>query len=881
MDLLQNFEYNIFPKVVEYVDNHKIIDAKTALLIFLTDTVRNAKNYDVLINNVQREKEINKLYPRFTNQILDMDFQYRGYAEEFEKIENALRELPDLVNDYIRGNYSTDNIGKVREMLEICESDIFPAFNVLNKFDVPEVQEINDAINKLREYSKSFHAYEIYDIENSLEALRTTTFKCFRSVLETIKTNEADEFGEIPILYKEILENTGKEKTFYNTESPIELMYDGVNNILVNLTDPDRERVNTIENLLYQWFVDNKVDTKKLSEVRESLVHKPTLSGILAYVVLIQSLGNITRINPKSNKRLDNVVEALGHMASLVDFAGQPQIVEKIDKINQIQDKHERIKQLIGIYEEIASKFDIEDIPGVLDITATFYNNVFSNSRYIPMMPRITQSDDIYNAVAIDRRLVLSIAATTKGVEIAPFLLGNANKKTTNADKKTIANDITYYLDSFLGKNSSKKQDTNRIDVYKSTVAYDLELKYAEKLGTLFGSVKNKILANIPDDVNNAEVAFLQAASRVWKDQYTTNEEREIIERLIPPSAYIDFVNSAAKEGMIDVVEASLKQPTPKELCATAPDKYRTPDDVTKEDIAEQKKTASKYLVECAKGASFENGIATAGFNDQYKLVSCYAVPVQVVNRYFEGYGKVGIYSDPSAKSNNEALDIKMGSIVEYDNGNVVICVHHVDSKSNSNANMENGSSESNLEQAINVVIKYNKKDRDKIDQSMLYLRNHLDEVLPKYINKRDTPVAARIAHKELVSSVASFNKYIENLPVGMSRCLDINSLKLDNPKLLRDTVVFQFHSSLDTTIDAVHIDTNNKKLRKYSLGRFIGEIDHISNRLFQGTGIKKIKISPSIYVYTNGFASSLALPTAKKQAKYNALLFNNQLERE
>jgi len=881
VDLLQNFEYNIFPKVVEYVDNHKIIDAKTALLIFLTDTVRNAKNYDVLINNVQREKEINELYPYFTNQILDVDSQYRAYADEFEKIENALRELPDLVNDYIRGNYSTDNIGKVREMLEICESDIFPAFDVLNKFDVPEVQEINDTINKLRKYSKSFYAYEIYDIENSLETLRTTTFKCFRSVLETIETNETDVFGEIPILYKEILENTGKEKTFYNTESPIELMHDGVNNILVNLTDPDRERVNTIENLLYQWFVDNKVDTKKLSEVHESLVHKPTLSGILAYVVLIQSLGNITRINPKSNKRLDNVVEALGHMASLVDFAGQPQIVERIDKINQIQDKHERIKQLIGIYEEIASKFDIEDLSEVLDITATFYNNVFSNSRYIPMMPRITQSDDIYNAVAIDRRLVLSIAATTKGVEIAPFLLGNANKKTTNADKKTIANDITYYLDSFLGKNSSKKQDTNRIDVYKSTVAYDLELKYAEKLGTLFGSVKNKILANIPDDVNNAEVAFLQAASRVWKDQYTTNEEREIIERLIPPSAYIDFVNSAAKEGMIDVVEASLKQPTPKELCATAPDKYRTPDDVTKEDIVKQKKTASKYLVECAKGASFENGIATAGFNDQYKLVSCYAVSVQVVNRYLEGHGKFGIYSDPSAKSNNEALDIKIGSIVEYDNGDVVICVHHVDSKSNSNANMENGSSESNLEQAMNVVIKYDKKDLKAIKQALSKVEDNLDDLLPKCINKRDTPVAARIAYKESKSSVKTFVKYIEHLPGDMLDCLDINSLKLDNPKLLRDTVVFQFHSSLDTTIDAVHIDTNNKKLRKYSLGRFIGEIDHISNRLFQGTGIKKIKISPSIYVYTNGFASSLALPTAKKQAKYNALLFNNQLERE
>jgi len=117
VELTKYFEYNIFPQVIEYVKQHPTIDAKTALLIFLTDTVRNAVNYNAISNNVKREKEVELLYPRFTEQILDLGFQYRSYLDEYKQLEEALCRLPDLSNDYIRGNYSRENVSRVLEML--------------------------------------------------------------------------------------------------------------------------------------------------------------------------------------------------------------------------------------------------------------------------------------------------------------------------------------------------------------------------------------------------------------------------------------------------------------------------------------------------------------------------------------------------------------------------------------------------------------------------------------------------------------------------------------------------------------------------------------------------------------------------------------------
>jgi len=93
MELTKYFEYNIFPQVIEYVKQHPTIDAKTALLIFLTDTVRNAVNYESIVNNMPEEKPLADLYPTFTQQINDAYHQYKGYLNNWRRSKMQLRKF--------------------------------------------------------------------------------------------------------------------------------------------------------------------------------------------------------------------------------------------------------------------------------------------------------------------------------------------------------------------------------------------------------------------------------------------------------------------------------------------------------------------------------------------------------------------------------------------------------------------------------------------------------------------------------------------------------------------------------------------------------------------------------------------------------------------
>jgi len=246
VELTKYFEYNIFPQVIEYVKQHPTIDAKTALLIFTTDTVRNAINYESIVNNMPKEKPFADLYPTFTQQLNDVYHQYKGYLEQLEAFEDAITQIPDLSLDYIGGRYTTENIGKTKELLKLCEVDVFPIIEKpVTKYDVPEAQEIIDIINNLKHNNEHyFEAWEIRDIDQLLNKLYITTFALIDTVLTSIG------FEGICTLYKEILENTGKERIKYNIKSPITLMSNATSSVFASITDPDTERVNLIKDKL-------------------------------------------------------------------------------------------------------------------------------------------------------------------------------------------------------------------------------------------------------------------------------------------------------------------------------------------------------------------------------------------------------------------------------------------------------------------------------------------------------------------------------------------------------------------------------------------------------------------------------------------------------
>jgi len=662
MNLLENFEYTMYYRIFGHISSHRQDNARTGLLLFLTDEIRNMISYN----------EVNTPIDLDLPEWISVD---RNLFDGLYRLECALRAIPDLTNDYIRGNYSNENKGFVKTMLDICESDIFPAFSVLNNFNVTEVQEINNIINQLHQYNKWFEAYDIINIDDLMDKLYTTTFDCIKSVLDTIG------FGKIAIIYKEILTHTGKERNYYVTDSPIILLNNAVNSVMANLKDPDKERVDAIKKI-FREFITGEVDTQKLSDIYKSLVQQPTLSGILAYESLIRPFGVIMHADPDYDYKLERAVTTLGNVASLIDYQGQPDIIKRLDDAVAIEDKNKCVDKILEIYDDIASRFKEMDFRVIVELILAFYYNLLISSRYIPIVPSITEADDMRRVPVIDRQGVLKAIATydIHDIEIMPFL-----PKGDNA-----YNQAEQYLITFLGDYGIYASDQifmHKIDNFidqgvQSILSY--QRAYAEDYDEipLFASVEDKILANMPEDAANAEVAFLQAASLAWNNPETTDEEREVIERLIPPMIYINFVNNAAFNKRDDIVKASLKRPTAKELCVVAPDKWQAPDQVTDQDIDEYLTDIVKYLEEHAYTMNYANSIGTYAFANQYIMVGITLSIIQSLNKFFEGRGKFSIYVNPRSDNIHRGLDVVIPFVVRLDGGYVAMGTFSFDCKS-------------------------------------------------------------------------------------------------------------------------------------------------------------------------------------------------------
>jgi len=851
MNLTKNFEYNIFPSVIDYVDNHKILDAKTALLIFITDTVRNAVNYDAISNNVKREKEVEQLYPRFTEQILDLGSQYRSYLDEYKQLEEALCRLPDLSNDYIRGNYSRENVSRVLEMLNICESDIFPAFNALNKFSVPEVQEINDTIAQLLQYRKNLQAQDIANVDDLLDKLYTTTHECFKSVLNSIG------FGEIPILYREVLENTGKEKTFYFAESPIIKVESGVKNILTNLTDPDKDRVDAIKKIFYGWFTGN-VNRELMADTRDSILNRPTLASLFAYMALIEPLSNITHINDINNDRLNHVVQALRHLASIVDNVNKDNIKNRLEDAMQKKTQEERVMEILKVFDDVSGKLHPYNIIPMITLIINFYTNMLSNSRYIPITHKVTEPDDMRRAAVIDKRRVLKAVSAydLTGIQIAPFI------PKSDSENDTIHNRVQRYLAGFLG-NDSKKSDS-RLDAYKTAVSNSLWLKYQDNWESKFGSIRDKILANIPDDTTNAEIAFLRAVSRVWENPKTTDEEREILERLIPPTSYIDFVYSAAQSNRDDIVRASLKPLNGRELCIIAPDKWQTPDQVTDQDIEEYMTDLVMSLKKNTVNMNFTNFISTAGFEDQDREAAVALFFVQSFNKLFEGKGKMSMYVDPSANNNNGGVDIIMPLVIRLGGGYIAMGTCCFDCKSISNADIKSGSALGNIEQSIQGLFVFDESKKDEIYDQLSYMYRHLDEVLPQLIDKEHTYLFSKMDYNDVKIIIGSFIKYFMFLPDEELEYLHLDTLAPDKPRNTKSAGKFKDFDFLHNIAAEMEI---SKIQEKYVFGETLSESNYILQALFQRIpGIKYVFVNAPGYISAAGTRDSLTPSTARQE---------------
>lgn len=662
MNLLEDFEYTMYYRVFGHITTHRQDDARTGLLLFLTDGIRNMISY----NEVNTPIDLN------LPEGISVD---RDLFNGLYRLEYALRVIPDLTNDYIRGNYSNENKGFVKTMLDICESDIFPAFSVLNNFNVPEVQEINNIIDQLHQYNKWFEAYDIINIDDLMDKLYTTTFDCIKSILDTIG------FGKIAIIYKEILTHTGKEKNYYVTDSPIILLNNAVNSVMTNLKDPDKERVDAIKKI-FREFITGEVDTQKLSDIYKSLVQQPTLSGILAYESLIRPFGVIMHADPDYDYKLERAVTTLGNIVSLIDYQGQTDIVKRLDDAMAIEDKNERIDKILEIYDDIASRFKEMDFRVIVELILAFYYNLLISSQYIPIVPSITEADDVRRVPVIDRQGVLKAIATydIHDIEIMPFL-----PKGDNA-----YNQVEQYLITFLGDYGIYASDQifmRKIDNFidqgvQSILSY--QRSYAEDYDEipLFASVEDKILANMPKEATNAEVAFLQAASLAWNNSETTDEEREVIERLIPPMIYINFVNNAAFNKRDDIVKASLKRPTAEELCVVAPDKFSAPDQVTDQDIDEYLVDIVKYLEKHAYTMNYANSIGTYAFANQYIMVGITLLIIQSLNKFFKSRGKFSIYVNPRSDNIHRGLDVVIPFVVRLDGGYIAMGTFSFDCKS-------------------------------------------------------------------------------------------------------------------------------------------------------------------------------------------------------
>jgi len=384
-------------------------------------------------------------------------------------------------------------------------------------------------------------------------------------------------------------------------------------------------------------------------------------------------------------------------------------------------------------------------------------------------------------------------------------------------------------------------------------------------------AVKNKILARIPEGItttdniqdNTAELALLKAIAEVWVDPATTSSEREILERLLPPHAYMDFVNSAAQQGKNDIVRSSLKQLTPEELCVLCPDRWDNPNAVTNEDIGNYKQELVNYIDKNAATMSFESYVLTGGMDDQYILLGLVKAYTQQLNKVFEGHGKFTVLSIPTAKANTEGLDIAVPFVMRNNNDTVTMGVYYIDSKSTTNANTKNGSALSNITQCACTLFAIKESEIKQIKYKLLDIGDELDELLPQLIDKHNTPVLSQMSYQDAYNIIKTFLTYLRELPDSAKHNLNTDSLAPDNPCKAEEAMGYQY-GGLFNIISSIAGD--NTAQAKFIVGEAFKEATYIIRELCKDIdSVIDVEMSDPVYITSKSFVDSL-IPATKKE---------------
>jgi len=481
--LMNHFEQNLFPQVIELLRQTPKPTPETGLLAYITEQIGNVVYFDEVTNCAS----VNIDMPEFM-QVAGRYANYINYYATADYILDTSLSLASLIYD----EDIQDKVQQTNDLLTSFITNYISKSDVITHLNTPEAVKLDIIIKELQKYKGKVSADNVDFIIKSMYAVKTIIQKIYLDVLRSLG------FGEVAIIYIDLCNGTNKERSRYNTKLYDEVIEKMLNNIfydslvLRNIVPPGvvaefkDSHANTFKNVFVDWFKGG-LDPTFVANAVNLLITHPTIDGIIAFQTLILPLGE--RINSYSitNDSAMHIAVALATLANAAgDIHSNAKIIEEVREAF-INRQFERIPNM---YDQIVSKLNFADTDIVNLFLTSFMHWVFDESRY---MRFTTESTD---KAYVDKQKILNVVATSdlSDISMQPYF--------------TVIDDMSMYVNSFLGSDP------------------DLE---------------NKVISNL-GKYDSKELDLLQAVGKANQSNDLTEEQHIMLERLIPKDIYANFI---------------------------------------------------------------------------------------------------------------------------------------------------------------------------------------------------------------------------------------------------------------------------------------------------------------------------------------------------
>lgn len=403
---------------------------------------------------------------------------------QFALFQEVLEDMLTSFSSYIASiKNNTELTPRQVEVLKECiEACTTLSTNVIS-WDNPESKRFADMVEQLKKFTVTAENLSaLYDLVNDMQV---TLWRAYYS--------ELGEWKELCTIYFLIAHNEYIHYTPYNTEPYFELKSRTIDKLFVSALAPDiAQRIEPFINFFLTFRSGIVFDITKNIELLKT---QPDLFTFLSFDTFVRPFYTSYHLATVLQDYYDGVTQKLVNWAQYIDDIDiRNNVLNAIQADKQAQDYAAYVSLCYGT---LIPNINYDNQGFLSKIMSAYINWMYLESRYITNLYGV--NIDIPDGNFIDKTKVLKAVAKygTFDDEYSTLIMSD---------------DLSTYLKTFLGS---------------------------------YNDLYNKIMSKAIN-TGSLERQLLHAIAATYQDDSLTEEERIVLERLIPKRIYIDYLMHAS-----------------------------------------------------------------------------------------------------------------------------------------------------------------------------------------------------------------------------------------------------------------------------------------------------------------------------------------------